>query len=142
MDRILAIMPAINAVLISVSGLFILSGVRAIRRGDEVRHKQHMLTATSLATLFLILYVTRLSLGGLTPFAGPTIIKYIYFAILISHVTLAMVQTPLVLLTLYRAFRGMFPSHRAVGRITYPIWLYVSFTGVLVYGFLHYPYGS
>lgn len=142
MDQILAIMPALNAVLISTSGIFIIDGVRSIRRGDETRHKRDMLIATSLATLFLILYVTRLSLGGLTPFTGPTWVKYIYLAILASHVTLAMVQTPLVLLTIYRALKGMFPSHRKVGRITYPIWIYVSFTGVLVYGFLHYPYPS
>lgn len=140
MERILAILPAVNAVLISTSGLFILDGVLAIRRGDEARHKRDMLMATSLATLFFVLYVTRIGLGGMTPFAGPQVVKYVYLAILISHVGLATVQTPLVLLTLYRALRGLFPSHRAVARITYPIWLYVSFTGVLVYGLLHYPY--
>lgn len=142
MDQILAIMPAVNALLISTSGIFIIDGVRSIKRGDQLRHKRDMLIATSLATLFLILYVTRLSLGGLTPFAGPLAVKYIYLAILASHVTLAMVQTPLVLVTLYRALKGAFPSHRAVGRFTYPIWIYVSFTGVLVYGLLHYPYAS
>lgn len=142
MDQILAIMPAINAVLISTSGLFIIDGVRSIKRGNEERHKRDMLIATALASLFLVLYVTRLSLGGLTPFRGPATIKYIYLTILASHVTLAMVQTPLVLLTLYRAWKGMFPAHRAVGRFTYPIWIYVSFTGVLVYGFLHWPYAS
>ncbi|MFZ5817761.1 MAG: DUF420 domain-containing protein [Bacillota bacterium] len=142
MDQILAIMPAINAVLISASGLFIIDGVRSIRRGDEVRHKRDMLIATSLASLFLVLYVTRISLGGLTPFAGPATVKYIYFFILFTHVTLALVQTPLVLLTLYRAFKGLFPAHRTVARLTYPIWIYVSFTGVLVYGLLHYPYAS
>jgi len=141
-DRILAIMPAINAVLISTSGLFILHGVRLIRRGDERGHRRDMLIATSLATLFLILYLTRLALGGLTPFQGPTVIKYIYFAILISHVGLALLQTPLVLLTLYRAFTGAFAKHRVIARWTYPLWVYVSFTGVLVYGFLHFPYGG
>jgi putative membrane protein len=142
MDQMLAIMPAVNAVLISTSGLFIIDGVRSIRRGDQTRHQRDMLIATSLASLFLILYVARLALGGLTPFTGPAWVRTIYLVILASHVTLAMVQTPLVLLALYRAWKGMFPSHRKVGRITYPIWLYVSFTGVLVYGLLHFPYGS
>jgi putative membrane protein len=140
MDQILAIMPAVNAVLISTSGLFIIDGVRSIKRKDQVRHKRDMLIATALATLFLILYVTRISLGGLTPFAGPASVRTIYLFILITHVGLAMIQTPLVLLTLYRAFTGRYPSHRAIARVTYPIWIYVSFTGVLVYGLLHYPY--
>lgn len=142
MDQILAIMPAVNAVLISTSGLFIIDGVRSIKRKDQVRHKRDMLIATALATLFLILYVTRISLGGLTPFTGPASVRTIYLFILITHVGLAMIQTPLVLLTLYRAFTGRYPSHRAIARVTYPIWLYVSFTGVLVYGLLHYPYAS
>ncbi len=142
MDQILSIMPTINAVLISTSGLFILHGVRLIRKGDELGHKRDMLIATGLASLFLILYLTRLALGGLTPFQGPLVVKYIYFAILISHVGLAMVQAPMVLVVLYRALKGSFAQHRAIARITYPIWVYVSFTGVLVYGLLHFPYGS
>lgn len=142
MDQILAIMPAVNAVLISTSGLFIIDGVRSVKRGDRARHERDMLIATGLASLFLILYITRLALGGLTPFAGPAWVKTIYLVILASHVILAMVQTPLVLVTLYRAWKGAFASHRKIGRFTYPIWIYVSFTGVLVYGFLHYPYGG
>lgn len=142
MEQILAILPAVNAVLISTSGLFILAGIRQIKRGNRERHQQLMLVATGLASLFFIFYVTRIALGGMTPFAGPDLIKYIYLAILASHVLLAAVQTPMVLVTLYRALRGRFADHRKIGRITYPIWLYVSFTGVLVYGFLHFPYGS
>lgn len=138
MERILAIMPAINAVLIFSSGVLLIFGVRAVRRGERALHQKLMMAATSLATLFFILYVTRLSLGGLTPFAGPQLAKWIYLAILASHVALATVQAPMTLVTLYRALRGQFATHRQVARFTYPIWVYVSFTGVLVFGLLHY----
>jgi uncharacterized membrane protein YozB (DUF420 family) len=140
MESILSILPAVNAVLISTSGIFILLGVAAIRRGERGKHQQWMLIATSLATLFFILYVTRIGLGGLTPFRGPHTVKLVYLAILASHVGLATIQAPLTLVTLYRALRGQFPSHRKIARVTYPIWVYVSFTGVLVFGLLHYRY--
>jgi len=142
LDQILAILPTVNAVLISCSGLFILSGIRAIRRGQQERHKRQMLVATSLATLFFIFYVTRVSLGGLSAFSGPPALRPVYLAILFSHLVLAIIQVPLVLVTLYRALRGVFPAHRRVGRLTWPIWVYVSFTGVLVYGLLRFPYAS
>lgn len=140
MAQILAVLPAVNAILISTSGLFIVAGVAAVRRGDRALHQRLMLVATSLATLFLILYVTRISLGGMTPFQGPAVVKRVYLAILASHVLLAAVQLPMTLVTLYRALRGNFPSHRKIARITYPIWVYVSFTGVLVFSLLHYHY--
>ncbi|HWI63993.1 MAG TPA: DUF420 domain-containing protein [Symbiobacteriaceae bacterium] len=140
MEQILRILPAVNAVLIFTSGLFIIAGVAAIRRGQQERHQKAMLTATSLATLFFVLYVTRIGLGGLTPFQGPAWVKMIYLAILVSHVGLATVQAPMTLVTLWRAFRGNFPSHARIARITYPIWVYVSFTGVLVFGLLHYRF--
>jgi uncharacterized membrane protein YozB (DUF420 family) len=140
MEQILGVMPAVNAVLIFTSGLFILRGVALVRRGDRVRHQQSMLIATGLATLFLILYVVRISLGGMTLFHGPAAVKAIYLFILASHIGLALVQAPMTLVTLYRAFRGNFPSHRRIARIVYPIWVYVSFTGVLVFGLLHFKY--
>jgi putative membrane protein len=140
MESLMHILPAVNAVLISTSGIFILMGVSAIRRGQRTTHQQRMLIATGLASLFFILYVLRMALGGMTLFQGPHWVKLLYLAILASHVGLAMVQAPMTLVTLYRAFRGQFPSHRKIARITYPIWVYVSFTGVLVYGLLHFPY--
>ncbi len=142
MERILAVLPTVNAILISVSGLFILWGIRLVRRGEREKHQRAMLTATGLTSLFLILYVTRVSLGGLSTFAGPTWLRPVYLAILISHFTLAIVQTPLVVITLWQGFRGVLPSHRRIGRVTWPIWVYVSATGVLVYGLLRFPYPS
>jgi putative membrane protein len=139
---IMAVLPAVNAVLIFTSGLVLMAGVAAVRRGDRRRHQRLMLVATTLSTLFFVLYVTRISLGGLTPFRGPLLVKWVYLSILVSHVTLAAVQVPMTLMTLYLALCGHFPSHRRVARYTYPIWVYVSFTGVLVYGLLHYPYGA
>ena len=108
MDRILALLPTVNAVLISVSGLFILWGIRLVRRGERERHRRAMLTATGLTTLFLILYVTRVFLGGLSTFSGPAWLRPIYLAILISHFTLAIVQTPLVVAALAGVPRGYF----------------------------------
>jgi putative membrane protein len=140
LEQILSVMPAINAVLISTSGLFIIGGVVAIKRGQRERHQKAMLIATSLATLFFILYVTRLALGGMTPFQGPPAVKMIYLFILASHVLLATVQAPMTLVTLWRAMRGNWSDHRRIARFTYPIWIYVSFTGVLVFGLLHYRY--
>jgi len=140
MDTVLSVLPAVNAVLIFSSGLLIIAGVSAMKRGHREKHQRLMLTATSLATLFFVLYVTRISLGGLTAFAGPGTLKVIYLAILASHVALALVQAPMTLVTLYRAFKGNFPSHKKVARVVYPIWVYVSFTGVLVFGLLHFPY--
>lgn len=140
MQEILSYFPAVNAVLISTSGVLILRGVAAVKRGDETLHKKLMLLATAFAGLFLVLYLTRIYLGGLTPFAGPELVKWIYFFILFTHVVLAMVQTPLVFATLWYAFRDNVASHKKIARITYPIWVYVSFTGVAVFGLLHYPY--
>lgn len=140
METLLGILPAVNAVLISTSGIFIIRGVLAIRRRQQEKHRLSMLTATGLASLFFVLYVFRLAMGGLTPFEGPTLVKYIYLFILFTHVLLAMVQTPMVVVTLWQALRGNFGSHRKIARFTYPIWVYVSFTGVLVFGLLHFPY--
>jgi len=141
-ERILAVLPTVNAALISVSGVFIVLGIRAIRRGDSGWHRRAMLTATGLATLFFIFYVTRVTLGGISSFDGPPALRPVYLGILFSHLILAMVQVPLVLITLYQALRGLFPVHRRIGRLTWPIWLYVSVTGVLVYGLLRFPYPS
>lgn len=137
MQGLLEILPTVNAVLISTSGLFIVAGLHYIRRGQRERHQQAMLTATALAGLFLVLYLLRISLGGLTPFRGPDPARAVYLVILASHVVLAMVQAPMSLVTVYKGLRGDYPGHRRLGRVTYPIWLYVSVTGLLVYTLLH-----
>lgn len=140
LDQILGLLPAVNAMLISTSGLFILLGISAARRGSLALHRRRMLTATALAAGFLVLYLIRISLGGLTPFQGPASIRGIYLLILFSHVLLATVQVPLVLMALYYGLRENRLRHRRIGHVAYPIWLYVSVTGVLVFGLLHYDY--
>jgi len=142
MDRILPILPAVNAMLIFSSGLFILSGVRAIRRGEREVHRLRMLTATGLASLFLVIYVTRVALGGLTTFPGPYFVKVLYLTILFSHLTVAILSLPLILTTIYRALTANYPAHKRLARFAYPMWVFVSFTGVLVYVLLHLPYQS
>lgn len=129
----------VNAVLISLSGLAIVLGVRAIRRGERDRHMRYMYTATALAGVFLVLYLIRIAHQGTTPFWGHGLVRWVYYGVLISHLGLAVLNMPLVLATLYRAWRGDFAGHRRVARVAYPIWLYVSVTGVLVYLFLHPP---
>jgi putative membrane protein len=135
-------MAFVNACLISSSGIFILLGIRAIKQGDEQLHRRRMLTATALCALFLILYLTRIAMGGFTPFHGPVFWKWVYYLILFPHLILAMVQTPLVLIALYRAFKGEFAKHRQIARITAPIWVYVAFSGVFVFLMLRIPFGS
>lgn len=139
LKTILPFLPAVNAVLIFTSGIFILRGVAAIRRGDRETHERHMLTATTLASIFLVIYSVRLSLGGLTTMRGPQWLRMFYYGLLITHLVTAIVSTPIVLTTLYLALRRRFDRHRKWARWAYPMWVYVAFTGVLVFVLLHLP---
>jgi len=96
-----------------------------------------MLTATTFAALFLVVYVTRALLLPTKFFPGEGLIRVIYLAVLVSHTILATAVGPLVLVVLYRAFKGQFPKHRRLARITLPIWLYVVVTGWLIYVMLY-----
>lgn len=140
LEQVLNLLPAVNAVLISTSGFIIISAVRAVRRGDRETHRRRMLIATGFASVFLVLYLFRISMQGTTPFPGPAPWNYVYYAILITHLFTAVVSTPLVLAALWLGLRGQFGTHRRVARIAYPMWVYVAFTGVFVFGFLHFPY--
>lgn len=128
---------AINSVLVAVSGLLILSGLLAIRRGERPRHMRSMAAATALLALFLTLYAIRFLNYGITPFPGPAWGKWIYYPVMASHVLLATVSTPLVLWTLLFARRSQWERHRRLGRRTYPLWIYVAATGPLVYLMLY-----
>ena len=96
-----------------------------------------MLSAFAVSCLFLISYLTYHALHGSTKFTHPGPIRYVYFFILITHVVLAVATVPLVLLTLIRALRRQFDKHRRIARWTWPIWMYVSITGVIVYLMLY-----
>jgi putative membrane protein len=128
-------LPAVNASLNFVSTIFISTGWYLIRRGHWRRHIACMITAVISSTLFLVTYVTyHLQVGERsTHFTAQGIVRYLYFAMLISHILLAFVTVPLVLLTLVPAFRRRWEQHKRIARWTMPIWLYVSVTGVLVY---------
>jgi putative membrane protein len=117
-------------------------GYRFIRRGNIPAHRICQLSAFFTSILFLISYVTYHSFHGDTKFPGQGVVRPIYFTILITHVILAIVIVPLVLITLYRALRGDFIRHRRIARWTLPLWLYVSVTGVIVYLMLYHIYPS
>jgi putative membrane protein len=132
-------LPAINALLNLVSTILIATGWCLIRRGHWRRHIVCMITAVISSTLFLGCYLTyHYHMGEKsTHFAAGGIIAPVYFTILISHILLAFVTLPLVIMTLIPVFRRRWDRHRRIARWTMPIWLYVSVTGVLVYLMLY-----
>ncbi len=130
-------LPALNTAVIGVSGVALLTGFAFIKRRRVEAHKRAMLTATVFAALFLVVYVIRWALLGSKPFTGEGAIRVVYFAVLISHIALAIGIVPLVLLTLRRALRQEFDAHRRLARLTLPLWLYVVITGWIVYALLY-----
>ena len=129
--------PPFNTSLIVVSGMFLVLGLFFIRRKQVAPHRASMLTATTFAALFLVVYVARYVLYAPKHFEGEGAIRAFYFVVLGSHMILAVLQVPLVLYTLRLALRGEWPRHRRFARITAPIWLYVVVTGWIVYGLLY-----
>jgi putative membrane protein len=130
-------LPAVNAALNATSAVLVAVGFGLIRARRVRAHLMVMTSAFAVSTLFLLSYVTYHYHAGSRPFTGQGIIRPIYFFLLLTHIVLAAVIVPLVLTTLYRAWRGDFVRHRWIARITLPIWLYVSITGVLVYWLLY-----
>jgi len=131
-----AALPAANASFNSMSALCWTLGYINIRRGNRVTHMRFMLGATVFSALFLTSYVTYHFFHGDTKFPGHGWIRPVYFFILISHIGLSIVALPLILAALWYALRNQFQFHRRIARWTFPIWLYVSVTGVIVYFFL------
>ena len=115
------------------SGLALLVGLFFIRRGDRVNHHRAMLTATVLAALFLVFYLTRWALYGTTAYGGPEAWRGAYYFLLLTHTVLAAVNGPLALYVIWRAFRGEFALHKRWARVLAPIWLYVALTGWVIY---------
>ncbi len=129
-------LPAANASFNSMSALWLVIGYINIRRGNRVVHMRCMLTATVFSALFLVSYIVYHYFHGDTKFPGHGWIRPVYFSILISHVGLSMVALPLILGSLWFGLRNQFKFHRRIARWTFPIWLYVSVTGVVVYALL------
>jgi putative membrane protein len=123
----------INAVINSLVSILLVAGLWAVKSRKYELHKRIMLSAITLSVLFLVSYICHHLLAGDTRFGGQGSIRLIYFFILITHIILAAVILPFILFTSYRAMVGEWPAHRKIARITWPIWLYVSVTGVVVY---------
>ena len=132
-------LPAINAALNGTAALLLTTGWCAIRRKRITFHKRCMVAAFSTSALFLCTYLTHKALvhGHHTPFPGEGAARAVYLAILLSHTVLAVVVVPLAIVTLRRGLRGDLARHKRLARITLPIWLYVSVTGVVVWWMLY-----
>lgn len=134
-------LPLLNATLNGISFVLLMSGYACIRRGRVKAHKRLMISAFCVSVFFLISYLAYRFLGEEKKFGGQGWIRPVYFFILITHVALAITVPVLATRTLYLALRGRFEQHRRIARVTFPIWVYVSITGVLVYLLLFRFYG-
>ena len=122
-----------NAIINSMVSVLLVAGLIAVKNRRYTLHKKIMLAAIVLSVLFLISYICHHLFAGDTKFGGAGTIRYVYFFILISHIFLAAIILPFILFTAYRSMISEWPQHRRMAKITWPIWLYVSVTGVLVY---------
>ena len=130
-------LPLLNATLNALAGILLVSAYIMIRKGNIARHRALMLAAFSTSVLFLVSYVIYHVNVGSRAFTGTGVIRVVYFVILITHVVLAIAIVPMAVVTLRRGLRRDDLRHKAIARWTFPIWLYVSVTGVVVYGMLY-----
>jgi len=131
------VLPHVNAVLNTLSTILLIAGFILIRKGDRARHRKVMIAALVVSSVFLICYLIYHFTAPVFVYRGPEWSRPIYFAMLISHVVLATVVTPMVAVTAWRSLHGDFVRHRAIARWTLPIWLYVTVTGVAIYAILY-----
>ena len=129
----LSMLPPIYATINGLTALVLVLAVVAIKNGRQKQHENLMKTAIALSLAFLVMYVAYHMTSDSTPFGGTGAIKYVYFFILISHILLSIAIIPLVLRTYAKAYLKQFEAHRKLAKITFPIWLYVTTTGVIVY---------
>jgi uncharacterized membrane protein YozB (DUF420 family) len=130
-------LPALNATLNGIAGLLLLAGFYFIRTRQIARHRAAMLAAFAMSTLFLISYLIYHANVGSRPFTGQGPIRVVYFTILITHILLAAAIVPMALVTLRRGLLRDDARHRRIAKITWPIWMYVSVTGVIIYLMLY-----
>lgn len=129
----LSFLPPIYASINGLTAVLLIAAVIAIKRGNRKRHEQLMTAAIACSVVFLVMYVAYHMTSDSTKFGGEGWIKGVYFFILISHILLSIVVIPLVLFTYTRALSQQFDRHKKLAKITFPIWLYVAVTGVIVY---------
>jgi len=135
-------LPTLNALLNSTSAVLLLLGRRYIARGDRERHKRAMIGAFTVSVLFLVSYLTYHAVHLTTRFQGQGWIRPVYFIILGTHTVCAAAVVPLAILTLRRGLALSVEAHRRIARWTFPVWLYVSVTGVVVYLLLYHLYAG
>ena len=129
----LPILPPIYATINGVTAVLLISAVLAIKKGKRQLHEKLMKTAIACSLVFLLLYIAYHMTTDSTKFGGEGVLKYVYYFILLSHILLSIAVIPLVLITYVRALANKFDKHKKIAKITFPIWLYVAVTGVLVY---------
>ncbi|MCC9072989.1 DUF420 domain-containing protein [Flavobacterium sp. F-65] len=129
----LTFLPPIYATINGITALVLIIAVMAIKKGNRKLHERLMTTAIALSLAFLVMYIAYHMTSDSTKFGGEGVIRYVYFFILISHILLSIAIVPLVLITYVRAIGKNFNSHKKIARITFPLWLYVAITGVIVY---------
>ncbi|HET9087702.1 MAG TPA: DUF420 domain-containing protein [Acidobacteriaceae bacterium] len=132
----LLFLPALNALLNGLSAVALLIGFSFIRRHRIPEHRASMVMAFVLSSLFLVSYILNHALHGDMIFPGHGTVRTIYLSILASHIVLSVVALPMILTTFYFSLSGRFPQHKRIARFTFPVWLYVSVTGVVVYAML------
>ena len=129
----LAFLPALNALLNALAAIALVTGFGFIRAQRIAAHRASMFTAFVFSSLFLVCYITNYALHGESIFHGQGVIRWIYYPLLISHIILAVIVLPMILITFFLSLSGRFATHKKLARWTFPIWLYVSVTGVIVY---------
>jgi putative membrane protein len=129
----LSFLPPIYATLNGITALLLIAAVVSIKNGKRKLHENLMTSAIACSVIFLVMYVAYHMTAESTKFGGEGIIRIVYFVILISHIALSVIIIPFVLFTYVRALSGNFERHKKLARITFPLWLYVAVTGVIVY---------
>jgi putative membrane protein len=129
----LSFLPPIYATINGITAILLISAVSAIKNGNRALHEKLMTSAIACSVVFLLMYVAYHMTAEATTFGGEGVIKYIYFFLLITHIVLSVTIIPLVLFTYVRALSSQFDRHKKLARITFPLWLYVAVTGVIVY---------
>ena len=136
-------LPSLNATLNTISAVLLVVGYRFIRKGEREAHMRCMVAAFTTSTLFIVSYLTYHFFARTTPFGHEgTAVRTLYLSVLLSHTVLAVPAAPMAIATLVLALRGRLDSHRRLARITFPVWLYVSVTGVVVYVMLYHLPGA
>jgi len=138
----LSFLPPIYATINGITAILLISAVSAIKNGNRALHEKLMTSAIACSVVFLLMYVAYHMTAEATTFGGEGVIKYIYFFLLITHIVLSVTIIPLVLFTYVRALSSQFDRHKKLARITFPLWLYVAVTGVIVYIMIAPYYGS